>query len=392
MTRLRSVALLLLIMGQAVAAARVAVRLARTASGARIPTVSGSDVSTEAVTVIVPVLNEETRLGPCLQGLIAQSAAVIEILVVDGGSTDRTAEVVRRASDQDSRIRWIDASPPPSNWNGKAWGLQIGLDHADPGSEWILTIDADVRPGPDLVASLLAHVSDQGLDVCSVATPQQVSDPSQAMLHPSLLATLVYRYGIPGHAEMSAEAVQANGQCFLCRTMILESLGGFEIGRNSVCEDVTIARHLARAGFAIGFYEPAEDALVSVEMYSGWRDAWLNWTRSLPMRDAASGRGWWLRMMDMTLLMGVPLPLVLGCRARPRSRHADRTLLGLACRLNGALLLMRCGVAAGMKRAYGHVPISYWLAPILDPAVVVKLWLSGLTRTHTWRGRAVSRR
>jgi hypothetical protein len=53
---------------------------------------------------------------------------------------------------------------------------------------------------------------------------------------------------------------------------------------------------------------------------------------------------------------------------------------------------MRCGVAIGMKRAYQDAPISYWLAPILDPAVVVKLWLSALARTHSWRGRAVSRR
>lgn len=393
MRRLGTFTLAIVLVMQIVATIRVAIRLATTASGSRIPTVAPADAPGGAVTVIVPVLNEEGRLAPCLEGLIAQPETVSEILVVDGGSTDSTAEVVRRAADQDARIRWIDASPPPSNWNGKAWGLQIGLDHAGPASEWILTIDADVRPGPELVSSLLAHMSDEGLDVCSVATPQRVASPAEAMLHPSLLASLVYRYGIPGHAEMSPEAVQANGQCFLVRAVVLRSLGGFEVGRDSVCEDVTVARHLARAGFAIGFHEPvAGEALVSVVMYSGWRDAWQNWTRSLPMRDGSSRRGWWLRMLDMSLLMGLPLPLVLGCRALSRSRHEDMTLLGLACRLNGALLLMRCGVAIGMKRAYQDAPISYWLAPILDPAVVVKLWLSALTRTHSWRGRAVSRR
>lgn len=393
MRPLGNVALAAILVMQTVAAVRVAIRLARTASGSRIPTVALSDAPVEAVTVIVPVLNEEGRLGPCLDGLVAQPAAVAEILVVDGGSTDRTAEVVGRAADQDARIRWIDASPPPSNWNGKAWGLQIGLDHADPASEWILTIDADVRPGSELVSSLLAHMWDKGLDVCSVATPQRVAGPAEAMLHPSLLASLVYRYGIPGHAEMTPEAVQANGQCFLARLVIMRSLGGFEVGRDSVCEDVSVARHLVRAGFAIGFCEPAEgETLVSVAMYTGWRDAWRNWTRSLPMRDASSGRGWWLRMFDMSLLLGMPLPLVLGCRALSRGRQRKGTLLGLAYRSNGVLLLLRCGVAVGMKRAYRDVPISYWLAPILDPAVVIKLWLSALTRTHSWRGRAVSRR
>lgn len=383
-------ALAMVLVMQLVAAIRVVIRLATTASGSRIAT-AGSAAGT--VTVIVPVLNEEQRLGPCLERLTAQPAAVVEILVVDGGSTDRTALTARHAAHHDARVRWIDASPPPANWNGKAWGLQIGLDHAGAASEWILTIDADVRPGPDLVTSLLAHMWDKELDVCSVATPQRVASAAEAMLHPSLLATLIYRYGIPGHAESSPEAVQANGQCFAARAMVLRSLGGFETGRDSVCEDVTVARHLARAGFAIGFFEPAAgEALVSVAMYTGWRDAWRNWTRSLPMRDALSGRGWWLRMVEMSLTMGVPLPVVLGCRAWNRRRQPRVTLLGLEYQLNGALLLMRCGVAIGMKRAYRDVPSSYWLAPILDPAVVIKLWSSALTRTHSWRGRTVSRR
>ena len=48
-------------------------------------------------------------------------------------------------------MRMVDASPIPTGWNGKAHGLQVGLDRADPSSAWILTIDADVRPAPALV-------------------------------------------------------------------------------------------------------------------------------------------------------------------------------------------------------------------------------------------------
>ena len=44
----------------------------------------------EQVSVIVPVLNERTRLEPCLDGLIAQGREVAEIIVVDGGSDDGT--------------------------------------------------------------------------------------------------------------------------------------------------------------------------------------------------------------------------------------------------------------------------------------------------------------
>ena len=82
--------------------------------------------------MIVPVLNEHDRLVPCLEGLIAQGKEVAEIVVVDGGSDDGTQELARAYSQRDLRVRLVDASPIPENWNGKAWGLQVGLDSASP--------------------------------------------------------------------------------------------------------------------------------------------------------------------------------------------------------------------------------------------------------------------
>ena len=47
------------------------------------------------ITIILPTLNEENFIKDCLDGLLAQDyPAVVEILVVDGGSTDRTREIV----------------------------------------------------------------------------------------------------------------------------------------------------------------------------------------------------------------------------------------------------------------------------------------------------------
>src|SRR5690348_6292026 len=46
------------------------------------------------VSVIVPILNERNRLSPCIEGLITQGTEVVEILVVDGGSTDGTQQLV----------------------------------------------------------------------------------------------------------------------------------------------------------------------------------------------------------------------------------------------------------------------------------------------------------
>ena len=132
MTPPRLIGLLLLI-GQAVLGTRVALRLARTANGSRIVAISDVDPG-ESCTVLIPVLNEAARLEPCLAGIAASGPVVAEILVIDGGSTDGTQALIADWAKRDSRIGLIDASPVPADWNGKAWGLHVGLEQSSPAS------------------------------------------------------------------------------------------------------------------------------------------------------------------------------------------------------------------------------------------------------------------
>ncbi len=279
-------------------------------------------------------------------------------------------------------MRIVNASPIPTGWNGKAHGLQVGLDRADPSSAWILTIDADVRPAPALVRSLLAHALRTEAAAVSIATSQQLSGTAEGIVHPALLTTLVYRFGIPGHVTRRVAEVQANGQCALYRREPLERSGGFATARASVCEDVTVARALASNGYAVGFHE--SDGLASVAMYSSWSDAWRNWTRSLPLRDRYSGRAGWLGLTEVALAQALPLPMLLMLwRSVPRPR--------VALAINGVLLLVRLGVLVGTARAYTWRPWTYWLSPLADLPVAVQLWRNALRRHHVWRGRILVR-
>jgi succinoglycan biosynthesis protein ExoA len=61
------------------------------------------------VTVVVPVLNEEAHIAECLNGLLAQDfEGEVEILVLDGGSTDRTRAIVGDYVDRYDIIRLIE--------------------------------------------------------------------------------------------------------------------------------------------------------------------------------------------------------------------------------------------------------------------------------------------
>ena len=359
---------------------RVVARLLNFSPRARVEV---SDLPrSDRATIILPVLNESPRISKCLDSLIAQPREAAEILVVDGGSTDGTQEIVMGYQARDKRVRLIDASPIGLAWTGKAWGLHVGLQSSDANSEWILCVDADVRASPQLLRSLLHHAAWTGVSSFSVATTQRLSGAAEALVHPALLTTLIYRFGSPGRATKNIHKALANGQCFISRRDTLLRTGAFQAARSSLCEDITTVRRLAECGEAVGFYEG--HGLIEVRMYDDWRETWRNWPRSLPMRDQYFGWREWLGLLKVLLCQALPLPVFLLCAISGRF-----SLLAFAA---GTLTLLRLGVLVGVARAYKSRPWSYWLSPLLDLPVALKLFASALARRHVWRGKVYLRR
>lgn len=62
----------------------------------------------DLASVVVPVRDEERSIDACLRSIRAQTHEDLEILVVEGGSEDRTREIVRSHAEQDDRIRLLD--------------------------------------------------------------------------------------------------------------------------------------------------------------------------------------------------------------------------------------------------------------------------------------------
>ncbi len=65
----------------------------------------GHCVLPEPVSVLIPARNEERVIGASIASLLASRGVEIEIVVLDDGSTDRTAEIVRGFAARDSRVR-----------------------------------------------------------------------------------------------------------------------------------------------------------------------------------------------------------------------------------------------------------------------------------------------
>ena len=168
------------------------------------------------------------------------------------------------------------------HWTGKAWGLHVGLQRSN--RQWILCVDADVL-APQLVRSLLHH-AERPASRLFPWPPATLSGKLEALIHPAMLTTLIYRFGSPGRATKNRHNVQANGQCFFSRREILLNTDAFRAAQASLCEDITIVRRLrsAASGRLLRSRWPRRSA-----MYDNWRETWHNWPRSLPMRDQYFG-------------------------------------------------------------------------------------------------------
>lgn len=370
----------LFVLAQLILAVRVVRQFLRAGAQKTIP--SSDEPGALSVSIIMPVLDEERRISKALDALLIEAQGtheIIEILVVDGGSADRTVEIVEDYRKREGRLRVVDASPVPNDVVGKAWGLHQGLGQVR--GDWVLTIDADTLVGRGLTRALINFVQQEEVDALSVATEQATAGMMGAMLHPALLTTLVYRFGPPGFITRDQNRVIANGQCFFAAKDALQSSQAIQTSLSSLCEEITIVRTLAHSGYSVGFFEC--DVPVRVEMYSTTQEMWRNWPRSLVMKDQYFGVGSIIQLARVLLLQAAPLPLII------LALVLSWPLWFVVAQL--VFVSLRLGVLFGTRKAYTACAPTFWLSPLLDGPAALKLLQMAFKRRLEWRGRVYVR-
>ncbi len=348
----------------------------------RIPPLEPNlDPKKRSVSVIIPTLNERERLPNCLAGLKDQPIG--EIIVVDSNSTDGTREyVIEQQPDYPLPLRLITDDPLPPDWVGRPWALNFGFQHSDRELTWLLGLDADTIPQPGLVASLIDQAESGHWDLVTLAPKFIIKHPGEQWLQPSLLLTLVYRFGASGDQEQfSEQRVMANGQCCLAKKSVLQALGGYSLAKNSFCDDVTLARCAAQRGFRVGFLDGAK--LLQVRMYSSMAETWREWGRSLDLKDAATPLATWSDCLYLLAVQGLPLFVLTYLGIVNPTTVLENILLDL----NLGLFTIRCLMLFAIRPSYTGVGFWYWLSPLSDPLAVLRIWLSALQQPKTWRGR-----
>jgi hypothetical protein len=244
----------------------------------RVPPAAPPAVA-EPVTVALPVRDEAHRVAPALRALLAQrDVPDMEVLVLDDGSTDGTADVVRAVADGDPRLRLLHGTLPPPGRPGKPHAC-AQLAAAARGSVLVF-IDADVVATPLAVAAAVAVLRDAGLDLLS-PWPRQLADGAAARLVQPLLQWS-WMVSLPlRRAERSPHPAlcAANGQLLVADAATLARAGGFGGVGTEVLDDLAVARAVKRAGGRVGVADGS--ALTACRMYDGWADLHAGYRKSL---------------------------------------------------------------------------------------------------------------
>jgi len=154
------------------------------------------------LSVVIPVYNEEESLPPLwaeLRGVLERLALAFEVVFVDDGSRDRSAEIVRSFREADQRVRLVRLKTNA----GETAATDAGFKAAR--GRRVVVMDADLQNDPSDIPMLLSH-----LDHWDAATGWRVKRAAGDSLVRRLSSAIANRI----RNWVSDEAIQDSGCTF----------------------------------------------------------------------------------------------------------------------------------------------------------------------------------
>lgn len=221
------------------------------------------------LSVIIPARNEEHNLPKLLESFSASTQQPHEIIVIDDGSTDATAEVARSY-----QAKVIQPAPLPADWKGKPWACQEGARQAT--GDWLLFLDADVWLEPNALERLASLTSDSR-HVSSLCPFHQIGSWVEEL---SAFFNLIMvagsnAFGIPSSTREDSALF---GQCLLLSKSTYEQIDGHQRVKDKVLENFHLAQHLKEEGFIPRCF--LGKGVLSMRMFSeGLPTLWKSWKK-----------------------------------------------------------------------------------------------------------------
>lgn len=327
----------------------------RLAARWRRPVMTGISDAPSTVSIIIPARNEAHNLPTLLKSITSQSVRPLEILVVDDGSSDGTADIARRFGAE-------VITPPPlaEGWRGKTWACHQGAMMAR--GERLLFMDADTWFEPGGLERALAIQHNGALSIAPYHAVRKTYEDLSLFFNVCMTAGTVPKGLV--------------GQFLLVSRDHYQLAGGHESVRGHILENFRLAGRFQAVG--VPLLSMTGKGLVSFRMYPhGLGEMLRGWTKGFAAGAAGTPAGTLLLVIAwMSGLMVPPLMVIL---------TENRPLWGAACLL-GSLQVAWIGRKLG---SFGWFLLLFYPVPLMFFFGVFGRSAMKAGKNVTWKGREI---
>ena len=216
---------------------RVAIILPLAAFHRRRPVVAAYDGT---ISVIIAAFNESKVIQRTITSVLSSDYPNLEVVVVDDGSTDGTADRVREGFSNDPRVKLI--SKPNG---GKASALNVAIEQSS--GEVLVGVDADTQLAPDTITKLVSRFGDDRIG--AVAGNVRVGNAQNLLtIWQSIEYTTAQNLDRRAYAVLNAVTV-VPGAIGAWRKSVVATAGGYQT--DTLAEDMDLTWRIREAGYRI---------------------------------------------------------------------------------------------------------------------------------------------
>jgi hopene-associated glycosyltransferase HpnB len=258
------------------------------------------------VDIVVPARDEAHTIGPVIGSLLAQDyRGTFRVILVDDNSTDGTAALAGTAA----KLTVITLQSKPVEWSGKLWALSQGV--AASHAPVLLFTDADIVHDPRHLSSLVAKLLQSRADMVSEMVRLNCTSLAERALVPAFVYFFQMLYPFSRVNDPSSSVAAAAGGTVLIRREALQRIGGIEAIKNSLIDDVALAKSVKRSG---AIFLGHSGLAASIRPYANVADIWQMITRTAFTQLRYSPVLLALTLLALTVVWLVPAATILSTR------------------------------------------------------------------------------
>lgn len=343
----------------------------------------------EPLVVVIPARNEEDRLGPTLDAVLADESPALSVYVFDDASTDATADVVQARAAKDKRLRLLRGAQeelPPGVF-GKPRALAravaaIEAQHALP--DVLLFLDADVVVEKGAVGGLVAALRRENAHALSGTPALVLKSLVEEALVPAFVSLVGERHR-PTKVQAGEHAF-LNGQCILIEREAYVAVGGFAAVETTVLEDVALGERLLAQQRRLRLADLRQS--IATRMYRSWSEIALGFGKNA--RVVLGGKASLVRLACLGLALAwAPWGALATAVAFAQGASSDANA-GLALLMTTSFYAIIVVFGGAVRKTMGA---GWWPAlvlPLVWSAVALVLLRAAFIDSVRWKGRAYS--